>query len=93
MSYELEFHDQALKEWHRLDGSVRAALKKKLAERLESPHIINDLFHTPHGVRYKIKHKAFRLIYAVDDSSRRLRVLGIGKRERGEAYANAVERH
>jgi mRNA interferase RelE/StbE len=92
MSYELEFHHEALKEWHRLDGSVRAVLKKKLAERLESPHIVNDLFHTAYGVRYKIKHKAFRLIYAIDDGSKRLRVLGIGKRERGEAYADSAER-
>ena len=34
MSYELEFLEEALSEWQRLDGSIKAQFKKKLAERL-----------------------------------------------------------
>lgn len=39
MTYELRFHEQAWAEWQRLDGSVCAPLKKKLAERLEQPRV------------------------------------------------------
>ena len=39
MSYELAFHPDALTEWGKLDPSVRAQFKKKLAERLVNPRI------------------------------------------------------
>ena len=39
MSYKLRFHELALDEWHKIDGSVREPLKKKLAERQKSPRI------------------------------------------------------
>ncbi|WP_200376993.1 type II toxin-antitoxin system RelE family toxin [Thiocystis violacea] len=39
MSYELAFHPEALKEWGKLDASVRAQFKKKLAERLLNPRV------------------------------------------------------
>ena len=39
MSYKLEFDQRALKEWHKLDTTIQAQLKKKLAQVLESPRI------------------------------------------------------
>jgi len=39
MSYELNFHPDALDEWRKLDRSVREQFKKKLAERLEDPRV------------------------------------------------------
>ena len=36
MTYNLEFKETALKEWGKLDGSIREQFKKKLAERLEN---------------------------------------------------------
>ena len=39
MSYKLRFHELALAEWKKLDGSVREPLKKKLVERLDNPRI------------------------------------------------------
>jgi mRNA interferase RelE/StbE len=39
MSYELRFKEEALAEWRRLDGSVRAQFKAKLAERLDHPRM------------------------------------------------------
>jgi mRNA interferase RelE/StbE len=41
MSYELNFHPDALKEWRKLDNPIREQFKKKLAERLENPHIVS----------------------------------------------------
>ncbi|WP_231563878.1 type II toxin-antitoxin system RelE family toxin [Sulfurospirillum cavolei] len=37
MSYELEFHPQALKEWKNLGETIKEQFKKKLKERLENP--------------------------------------------------------
>lgn len=34
MTYKLRFHELALAEWRKLDGSVREPLKKKMTERL-----------------------------------------------------------
>lgn len=41
MSYELNFHPDALKEWCKLDNPIREQFKKKLVERLENPHIVS----------------------------------------------------
>jgi mRNA interferase RelE/StbE len=39
MNYELLFHPDALDEWRKLDKTVREQFKKKLAERLQNPHV------------------------------------------------------
>lgn len=39
MSYSLEFKESALKEWKKLDGTIREQFKKKLAERLIRPRV------------------------------------------------------
>lgn len=39
MNYELEFDPRALKEWRKLDETVRHQFKKKLAEVLVNPEI------------------------------------------------------
>jgi len=42
MSYELEFLPSALKEWQKLDNSIKVQFKKKLSERLENPKVTKD---------------------------------------------------
>ena len=39
MTYRLRFHELALQEWKKLDGSLRAQFKKKLEERLANPRV------------------------------------------------------
>jgi mRNA interferase RelE/StbE len=39
MIYELAFHPESMKEWVKLDPSVRTQFKKKLAERLLNPRV------------------------------------------------------
>jgi mRNA interferase RelE/StbE len=39
MTYNLEFKESALKEWQKLDGSIREQFKKKFKERLVAPCI------------------------------------------------------
>ncbi|HEY8907063.1 MAG TPA: type II toxin-antitoxin system RelE/ParE family toxin, partial [Rhodoferax sp.] len=66
--YKLRFHALALKEWQQLDASVREPLKKKLAERLETPRIPSAALHGMADC-YKIKlHSVgYRLVYRVDE--------------------------
>ena len=70
MSYELEFLEEALAEWRRLDGSIKTQLKKKLAERLEEPRLPSAKL-SGHSDRYKIKLRSvgYRLVYEVRDST------------------------
>ncbi|NIM41877.1 MAG: type II toxin-antitoxin system mRNA interferase toxin, RelE/StbE family [Hydrogenophaga sp.] len=93
MSYELRFHELALKEWRQLDGSVREPLKRKLAQRLEQPRVPAAALH---GMRdcYKIKLKqvGYRLIYRVDDTIVTVMVLAVGRRDGEAAYRHAQER-
>ena len=39
MNYKLKFLPSVLKEWKKLDNTIQAKLKKKLKERLDSPHV------------------------------------------------------
>jgi mRNA interferase RelE/StbE len=93
MSYELAFLDDALKEWRKLDNSVRQQFKKKLAERLQQPDIPSSrLFGSK--VRYKIKLRSagFRLVYEVRESELLVVVVAVGKRERNAVYEAAGRR-
>jgi mRNA interferase RelE/StbE len=68
MTYELEFKETALKEWRKLDGSLREQFKKKLAERLENPRVEASKL-TGMADCYKIKPKGagYRMVYQVVD--------------------------
>ncbi|MEI6744811.1 MAG: type II toxin-antitoxin system RelE/ParE family toxin [Methylococcaceae bacterium] len=93
MSYELDFHPVAWKEWQSLDSTIREQFKQKLVERLENPH------HAPSKLssqkaRYKIKLRTigYRLVYEVRDNELIVVVVSVGKRERNIVYKNAAQR-
>ena len=83
MSYDLEFHPKALKEWKKLDVQVKEQFKKKLKERLDNPRIAKDKLIGFEDV-YKIKLRTFgyRLVYKVDDNKIVVIILAVGKREK-----------
>lgn len=87
MSYELEFLPSALKEWQKLDNSIKAQFKKKLSERLENPKVVKDKLRGYDDV-YKIKLRdvGYRLAYQVKDDEIVVLVLVVGKRENNEVY-------
>ena len=87
MSYELEFLPSALKEWQKLDNSIKVQFKKKLSERLENPKVIKDKLRGYEYV-YKIKLRdvGYRLAYQVKDDEIVVLVLVVGKRENNEVY-------
>ena len=93
MSYELEFLEEALAEWHRLDGSIKAQFKKKLAEGLVEPRLPSAKL-SGHPDRYKIKLRSigYRLVYEVQDGQLLVLVVAIGKRDKNTVYKTAEGR-
>jgi addiction module toxin, relE/stbE family len=94
MTYSLKFHEKALKEWEKLGDLLKTQFKKKLAERLENPHVQRDQLSGFSTALYKIKLKSagYRLVYEVNDNEITVLVLSVGKRERLQAYINAQNR-
>ena len=93
MTYKLEFKKSALKEWQKLALPIRTQLKKKLAERLENPHVPSAKLSDYENV-YKIKLRAvgYRLVYEVVDDELIVYVLVVGKRENNEVYKKLQNR-
>lgn len=93
MTFKLRFQEQAWDEWQKLDGSIRAPFKKKLAERLEQPRVPSAALNGMADC-YKIKLKTvgYRLVYRVEDEVLFVTVIAVGKRERNRVYMDAKER-
>lgn len=94
MSYSLKFHEKALKEWQKLGEPIKTQLKKKLAERLENPHVQADRLSGFSTALYKIKLRSvgYRLVYEVNDDEITVLVLSVGKRDKLQVYENAISR-
>ncbi len=89
-NYSLEFNTQALKEWRKLDGTIRLQFAKKLKERLVNPRVEADkLRDMPNCYKIKLRAADYRLVYDVVDQSLVVTVIAVGKRERGSAYKKA----
>ncbi|HIX61475.1 MAG TPA: type II toxin-antitoxin system RelE/ParE family toxin [Candidatus Halomonas stercoripullorum] len=93
MSYELRFREEALKEWRKLDDSVRSQFKKKLVEVLRNP-LRPAAQLSGSNCRYKIKLRSagFRLVYEVRDTELVVIVIAVGKRDRNDVYLKANRR-
>ncbi|MGG1947451.1 type II toxin-antitoxin system RelE/ParE family toxin [Trinickia sp. NRRL B-1857] len=91
MTFALDFVEEALKEWKKLDGGAKAQFLKKLEERLETPRVASAALR---GMRdcYKIKlrSKGYRLVYQVKDDVVVVLVLAVGRRD--EIYSGAHKR-
>lgn len=93
MSYELEFLEEALDEWKRLDGSIKAQFKKKLAERLAAPRVAAaKLFGHPDRYKIKLRSAGYRLVYEVHDGRLVVLVVAVGKRDKNAVYKAADSR-
>ncbi|MEO5660355.1 MAG: type II toxin-antitoxin system RelE/ParE family toxin [Polaromonas sp.] len=93
MSYKLRFHALALAEWCKLDGSVREALKKQLAQSLISPRIPDAaLSGMKDWYKIKLRSQGYRLIYRVDEEVVFVSIIAVGKREKYQAYCAAKTR-
>lgn len=93
MSYKLKFLPSALKEWEKLGSNIREQLKKKLAERLESPVVSADRLHgLPNHYKIKLRSSGYRLVYEVEEKQVTVYVITVGKRERSLVYKRAMKR-
>ncbi len=87
MSYKLKFLPSALKEWRKLDNSLKEQFKKKLAERLENPHLVSaKLSGFENYYKIKLRASGYRLIYEVSSEELIIFVVAIGKRENNLIY-------
>jgi len=93
MTYKLKFLPAAKKEWDKLAEPLRNQFKKKLAERLENPHIPSAKLKGYDSV-YKIKLRTagYRLAYEVIDNEIVIYVLAVGKRDKNEIYKKLASR-
>jgi mRNA interferase RelE/StbE len=91
--YKLKFLPTALKEWKKLDSSIQGQLKKKLKERLQSPHVPANLLHGFEN-HYKIKLRAsgYRLVYEIIEKEIVVLVIAVGKRDKNLVYKKAKTR-
>jgi mRNA interferase RelE/StbE len=94
-NYSLEFHELALKEWKKLDGSIKAQLYKALAKRLQLPHVPSARLRGDLQNTYKIKLRdvGYRLVYEVIDQRLVVVVIAVGRRDHDEAYQSAARRN
>jgi mRNA interferase RelE/StbE len=93
MTYSLEFKKSALKEWKKLGHVVKQQFKKKLAERLENPHVpASVLTGAANLYKIKLRQVGYRLVYSVNDETVTVTVIAVGKRNRNEVYTIALSR-
>jgi mRNA interferase RelE/StbE len=93
MPFKLRFHEQAWAEWQKLDGSIKAPLKKKLLERLQEPRVPSAaLAHMPDCYKIKLRQAGYRLVYRVDADVVYVTVIAVGKRNKSAVYAAAITR-
>lgn len=94
-TYNLEFHEAALKEWRRLDGSIKQQFKVKLAERLSNPRVpkaqlrgkdMRDVY------KIKLRDAGYRLVYEVQDQTVTVLVLAVGRRDKDQVYRRIPSR-
>ena len=87
MSYKLKFHEEAKREWDKLDWTIRKQFLPVLAKRLLSPRVQSaKLRDAPDCYKIKLKALGYRLVYQVIDAEVIVLILAVGKREGGLAY-------
>ena len=92
--YSLEFHEEAQKEWAKLDGSVKTQFKSVLEKRLKNPHVPSALLANDLENCYKIKllTVGYRLVYEVIEDSLVVVVIAVGRRDKFHTYIKAGAR-
>ncbi len=83
MSYKLKFLTTALKEWKKIGNTIQTQFKKKLIERLNTPHIhASQLSGFENHYKIKLRTSGYRLVYEVIDEEICVLVIAVGKRDK-----------
>ncbi len=93
MTYKLKFLPSAMKEWDKLDNSIKVEFKNKLKKCLVNPQIpANKLRDFDAAYKIKLRSAGYRLVYEVDDLEISVLVIAVGKRENNRVYTSARNR-
>lgn len=93
MTYNLEFLEEAKKEWEKLNPTIRQQLKKKLGQILENPRISkNQLSGSTNRYKIKLRSIGYRLVYEVIEQEVVVLVVAVGRRENNQVYKAADNR-
>ena len=91
--YKLKFLPIALKEWDKLNSSLKQQFKKKLEERLKQPKVASArLIGFKDVYKIKLRSSGFRLAYKVKDDELVIIVIAVGKREKNKIYIKMKRR-
>lgn len=94
LTYEVAFRPNAAKASEKLGTADKRQLARKLAEKRLNPRVPGDAVREiPDGYRLKLRSAGLRLIYQVRDESLVILVLAVGRREREEAYRDAIREY
>ncbi|MDQ7083966.1 MAG: type II toxin-antitoxin system RelE/ParE family toxin [Sulfurovum sp.] len=90
--YNLDFKPKALKEWNKLNSTIKIQFHKKL-KRLENPRVPKDKLSGYDNIyKIKLRSSGFRLAYEVKEEEIVVLVLSVGKRENNDVYDNLEDR-
>ena len=93
MTYSLEFKKSALKEWNKLNHTVKQQFKKRLSERLENPHVPSAaLSGEPNIYKIKFRQLGYQLVYSVSDKTVTVTIVAVSKRNKNAVYNIALTR-
>jgi mRNA interferase RelE/StbE len=91
--YTLKFLPKALKEWNKLDTTLRQQFRKKLAERLEHPHAPSSRLSGFQNIyKIKLRSASYRLVYQVNDKEIFVLVIITAKRDKDLVYKKMKDR-
>lgn len=92
-TYKLKFLPAALKEWNKLDSSIKKEFKKKLEKVLLNPEIQSaKLIGHKDVYKIKLRSSGYRLAYKVVNNELFIIVIAVGKREKASIYKKMNER-
>ena len=93
MTYNLEFLEEAKREWEKLNPSIKQQLKKKLVKVLENPKVPkNQLSGSSNRYKIKLRSIGYRLVYEVIDQEVVVLVIAVGRRDNNQVYKAAESR-
>ncbi|MGE4400021.1 MAG: type II toxin-antitoxin system RelE/ParE family toxin [Campylobacterales bacterium] len=97
MTYEIEFHEEALEEFLSLDGSVRKLVAKQIKKISASPQLGEELGNK-NGIdltgcrKMYVDQKRVRIVYEIIERKVVVHIVAIGKREEMQVYKDALKR-
>jgi mRNA interferase RelE/StbE len=79
----MKFIPTALKEWDKLDNSIKEQFKKKLSERLTDPYVHSSRLHGfENYYKIKLRSAGYRLVYEVAENEMSIIVIAINRRDK-----------